>query len=70
MVAKSREGKMQLAGYFDPRDVFTLQEVIARESVKRGSRKTVQDAMAEMLRDYCAKHGVKLPSDTKGQESV
>ena len=59
----SRKGKMQIGGHFDPRDVFTLQEVLARESRERGRRKTVQEALDEMVRDYCAKRGVKLPSD-------
>jgi hypothetical protein len=36
----SRKGKTQIGGHFDPRDVFTLQEVLARESRERGSRKT------------------------------
>lgn len=58
----SRKGKMQIGGHFDPRDVFTLQEVLARESRERGSRKTMQEALEEMVRDYCAKHDVKLPS--------
>jgi hypothetical protein len=59
----SRKGKMQIGGHFDPRDVFTLQEVLARESRERGRRKTVQEALDEMVREYCAKRGVKLPSD-------
>jgi hypothetical protein len=58
----SRKGKMQIGGHFDPRDVFTLQEVLARESRERGSRKTMQEALDEMVRDYCEKRGVKLPS--------
>jgi hypothetical protein len=58
----SRKGKMQIGGHFDPRDVFTLQEVLARESRERGSRKTMQEALDEMVRDYCAKRSVKLPS--------
>jgi hypothetical protein len=58
----SRKGKMQIGGHFDPRDVFTLQEVLARESRERGSRKTMQEALEEMVRDYCAKHDVNLPS--------
>jgi hypothetical protein len=61
----SRKGKMQIGGHFDPGDVFTLQEVLARESRERGSRKTVQEALEEMVHDYCAKHGVKLPSASK-----
>lgn len=60
----SRKGKMQIGGHFDPRDVFTLQEVLARESRERGTRKTMQEALDEMLRDYCVKRGVKLPSET------
>ena len=50
---------------FGPDDVFTLQEVLARESRDRGTRKTMQEALEEMVRDYCGKHGVKLPSATK-----
>jgi hypothetical protein len=61
----SRKGKMQIGGHFDPSDVFTLQEVLARESRERGSRKTMQEALEEMVHDYCAKHGVKLPSAGK-----
>ena len=60
-----RKGKMQIGGHFDPSDVFTLQEVLARESRDRGTRKTMQEALEEMVRDYCGKHGVKLPSATK-----
>jgi hypothetical protein len=54
----SRKGKMQIGGHFDPRDVFTLQEVLARESRERGERKTMQEALDEMVRDYCARRGV------------
>jgi len=42
--------------------VFTLQEVLARESRERGSRKTIQEVLDEMARDYCPKRGVRLPS--------
>jgi hypothetical protein len=68
----SRKGKMQIGGHFDPSDVFTLQEILARESRDRGSRKTMQEALEEMLADYAAKHGVKLPSQGggKARESV
>jgi hypothetical protein len=62
LMTGSRKGKMQIGGHFDPRDVFTLQEVLARESRERGRRKTMQEALDEMVRDYCAKRGVKLPS--------
>jgi hypothetical protein len=44
----SRKGKMQIGGHFDPRDVFTLQEVLVRESRERGSRKTMQEALEEL----------------------
>jgi hypothetical protein len=64
----SRKGKMQIGGHFDPRDVFTLQEVLARESRERGSRKTMQEALEEMVRDYCARHHVKLPSSGDRKE--
>ena len=72
VMSASRKGKMQIGGHFDPSDVFTLQEVLARESRERGTRKTMQEALEEMLRDYCAKHGVKLPSQGggKARESV
>jgi hypothetical protein len=39
--------------------------VLALESRSRGTRKTMQEALEEMVRDYCGKHGVKLPSTTK-----
>ncbi len=64
IMSEGRKGKMQIGGHFDPSDVFTLQEILARESRERGSRKTMQEALEEMLRDYCQKHGVKLPSST------
>jgi hypothetical protein len=60
-----RKGKMQFGGHLDPRDIFTLQEVLARESRERGSRKTMQEAVEEMVADYCKKRGVTLPSKTK-----
>jgi hypothetical protein len=68
----TRKGKMQIGGHFDPSDVFTLQEILARESRNRGTRKTMQEALEEMLTDYCAKHGVTLPSQGggKARESV
>jgi hypothetical protein len=64
----SRKGKMQIGGHFDPSDVFTLQEVLARESRERGRRKTMQEALDEMVRDYCGKRGVKLPSDAPAKK--
>jgi hypothetical protein len=57
-----RKGKMQIGGHFDPSDVFTLQEVLARESRERGTRKTMQDALEEMVARYCKDRGVTLPS--------
>jgi len=57
-----REGQLQIAGWFDPRDVFTFKEVLMRESRERGRKKSVQEAMDEMLADYMAKQGVTLPS--------
>jgi hypothetical protein len=65
-MSRGRKGKMQIGGYFDPRDVFMLPEILARESRERGTRKTMQEAPEEMLRDYCMKHGVKLPSESDG----
>jgi hypothetical protein len=62
-MSSGRKGKMQIGGHFNPSDVFTLQEILARESRERGSRKTMQEALEEMVSDYCARHGVKLPSD-------
>ena len=63
-MSKSREGKMQIGGFFDIVDVFTLQELLLRESRERRSRKTMQEAFEEMLVDYCAKRGVTLPGST------
>lgn len=58
----NRKGKMQIGGHFEPADVFTLQELLMRESRERGSKKTMQEALEEMVADYCKKHGVTLPS--------
>jgi hypothetical protein len=55
-----RDGKAQIAAYFDQLDVFTIQEVLARVSRKRGRKVTQQDAVTEAMRDWCAKEGVKL----------
>ena len=62
IMSGNRKGKMQIGGHFDPRDVFCLQEVLSRESGKRGVKVTMQQALEEMVRDYCGKRGVTLPS--------
>jgi hypothetical protein len=75
-MSSNRKGKMQIGGHFDPSDVYTLQELLARETRERGSKKTMQEALEEMVADYCKKHGVTLPSTArkpakgKGSESV
>jgi hypothetical protein len=61
-VSNNRKGKMQIGGHFDPADVYTLQELLARETRERGNKKTMQEALEEMVADYCKKHGVTLPS--------
>jgi hypothetical protein len=63
-MSSNRKGKMQIGGHFDPADVYTLQELLARETRERGSKKTMQEALEEMVADYCKKHGVTLPSST------
>lgn len=71
----ARKGKLQIGGHFDPADVFTLQELLMRESRERGHKKTMQEALEEMVADYCKRHGVTLPSAAakpkgKGRGSV
>lgn len=61
-LSDERKKTMQIGGHFDPADVFTLQELLMRESRERGTKKTMQEAMQEMVADYCKKHGVTLPS--------
>lgn len=61
-MGSGRNGKLQIGGHFDPKDVFTLQELLMRESRERGTKKTMQEALEEMVADYCKKHGVTLPS--------
>jgi len=61
-VSVDRKKTMQIGGHFDPVDVFTLQELLMRESRERGRKKTMQEALEEMVADYCKKHGVTLPS--------
>jgi hypothetical protein len=55
-----RDGKAQIGAYFDKVDVFTIQEVLARVSRKRGERVTMQSAVTEAMREWCAKEGVSL----------
>ncbi len=61
----SRDGKIQLCGYFSREDAFTVQEVIARVSRKRDHRVTMQEAVAEAVADWCHKHGTTLPGREK-----
>lgn len=61
MAARGRAGKTQIGAYFEKVEVFTIQEVLARVSRKRGERVTMQDAIQEAMREWCAKEGVKLP---------
>ena len=37
-----------------------VQELLARLRAERGGRVTMQDALGEALRDWCAKHDVTL----------
>jgi hypothetical protein len=57
-----RDGKAQIGAYFDKVDVFTIQEVLARVSRKRGERVTMQTAVTEAMQEWCAREGVKLTS--------
>lgn len=56
-----RAGKTMVGAYLDKADLYMVQELLLRLSRERGSRVTMQDAITEGLRDYCAKHGVTLP---------
>ena len=60
-----RDGKAQIGAYFDQLDVFTIQEVLARVSRKRGKRVTMQIAVTEAMQAWCGKEGVKLSDTSK-----
>jgi len=57
----ARDGKTQIGAYFDKTDVFTIQEVLARVSRKRGERVTMQDAIVEAMIEWCGRENVELP---------
>lgn len=59
--SRGRDGKMQIGAYFEKVAVFTIQEVLARESRDRGMRVTMQDAITEAMQEWCSKRGVTLP---------
>jgi hypothetical protein len=61
VISRGRDGKMQIGAYFEKVAVFTIQEVLARESRERGIRVTMQDAITEAMQEWCSKRGVTLP---------
>jgi hypothetical protein len=61
-MSETRKGKIQLGGYFDPRDVFTFKELLMRESRERGHLKSTQEGLEDAIAEYCARRNVTLPS--------
>jgi hypothetical protein len=64
-MSEGRKGKQQIGAFFDEADIATLQQVLATERQKRGRKVTMQEAMQEMVAEYCKKHGVTLPSSKR-----
>ena len=56
--AKRQAGAMMVGAYVHRDDVMTMQELFLRLRRETGRRVTMQDAIVEGLRDWCAKHGV------------
>ena len=52
VIAPSRRGKVQLAGYFDVEAKRQLDVFAAREG------RSIQSIMEEMYNDFCSKHGL------------
>jgi hypothetical protein len=53
-------GRTPVATYLEQKQLSVVQTLLARLRGERGSRVTMQDALGEALRDWCAKHDVTL----------
>jgi hypothetical protein len=56
--AKRQAGAMMVGAYVHRDGVMTMQELFLRLRREPGGRVTMQDAIVEGLRGWCAKHGV------------
>lgn len=57
----SRVKTVMIAGHFDADVSFAVHELCGRLTRQKGQRVTVQQALAEALADWFAKHGAKPP---------
>lgn len=57
-------GRTAVATYLEQRELAIVQGLLARLRGERGRRITMQEALAEALSEWCAKHGVKLEPDS------
>lgn len=57
----SRAKTVMIAGHFDADVSFALHELCGRLTRQKGQRVTVQQALAESLADWFAKHGAAAP---------
>jgi hypothetical protein len=53
-------GRTPVATYLEQSQLAIVQALLARLRGERGGRVTMQEALAEALREWCDKHGVKL----------
>jgi hypothetical protein len=60
-----RAKTVMVAGHFDADVSFALHELCGKLTRQRGQRFTVQQALAEALSDWFAKHGATPPDGLK-----
>jgi hypothetical protein len=56
-----RARSVMIAGHFAPDVSFAMHELCGKLTRQNGKRVTVQQALAEALTDWFAKHGAKAP---------
>jgi hypothetical protein len=56
-----RAKTVMIAGHFAPDVSFAMHELCGKLTRKHGKRITVQQALAEALADWFAKHGAEAP---------
>ena len=57
----SRAKTVMIAGHFEADVSFAVHELCGKLTRQKGQRVTVQQALAEALADWFAKHGAKPP---------
>jgi len=58
--AGGREGKTMIGAYVSKDALWTLQELLAKESRQQGEKVTMQDFILLALRSECSKRNVKI----------